>query len=59
MSDDNQGDIMGGFYYNLKLVRPHKHVGSLHAFDKEMAMKAARDLYTRRQEGVWNLDCES
>ena len=33
----------------------HKHVGSLHAYDKEMAMKAARDLYTRRQEGcgIW------
>ena len=25
---------------------------SLHAYDKEMAMKSARDLYTRRQEGV-------
>ena len=30
----------------------HKHVGSLHAPDAEMAMKNARDAYTRRNEGV-------
>jgi ring-1,2-phenylacetyl-CoA epoxidase subunit PaaB len=30
----------------------HKHVGSLHAVDAEMAMQNARDVYTRRQEGV-------
>jgi ring-1,2-phenylacetyl-CoA epoxidase subunit PaaB len=30
----------------------HKHVGSLHAADARMAIEAARDLYTRRQEGV-------
>lgn len=30
----------------------HKHVGSLHAPDAEMAMKNARDVYTRRNEGV-------
>lgn len=30
----------------------HKHVGSLHAADPEQAMQAARDTYTRRQEGV-------
>lgn len=30
----------------------HKHVGSLHAADAEMALEHARDLYTRRQEGV-------
>src|SRR5574340_479316 len=30
----------------------HKHVGSLHAPDAEMAIKNARDLYTRRNEGV-------
>ena len=33
----------------------HKHVGSLHAADATLAMQAARDLYTRRGEGlsVW------
>lgn len=30
----------------------HKHVGSLHAPDAEMAIKNARDVYTRRMEGV-------
>jgi ring-1,2-phenylacetyl-CoA epoxidase subunit PaaB len=38
-------------------VRPrrglsHGHVGSLHAPDPQMALRNARDLYTRRQEGV-------
>lgn len=30
----------------------HKHVGSVHASDGEMAMRHARDTYTRRMEGV-------
>ena len=30
----------------------HKHVGSLHATDARMAIDHARDLYTRRMEGV-------
>jgi ring-1,2-phenylacetyl-CoA epoxidase subunit PaaB len=30
----------------------HKHVGSLHAVDATMALENARDVYTRRQEGV-------
>ena len=30
----------------------HKHVGSLHATDARMAIDHARDLYTRRLEGV-------
>jgi ring-1,2-phenylacetyl-CoA epoxidase subunit PaaB len=30
----------------------HKHVGSLHAADARMAIENARDVYTRRQEGV-------
>ena len=33
----------------------HKHVGNVHAADKEMALQNARDLYTRRNEGscIW------
>jgi ring-1,2-phenylacetyl-CoA epoxidase subunit PaaB len=33
----------------------HKHVGSLHAADGEMALENARDVYTRRNEGtsIW------
>ena len=30
----------------------HRHVGSLHAPDAEMAICNARDVYTRRNEGV-------
>lgn len=30
----------------------HKHVGSLHASDAQMAIQNARDVYTRRNEGV-------
>lgn len=30
----------------------HKHVGSLHAADAQMAMENARDVYTRRNEGI-------
>jgi ring-1,2-phenylacetyl-CoA epoxidase subunit PaaB len=30
----------------------HKHVGSLHATDARMAIEHARDLYTRREEGI-------
>jgi ring-1,2-phenylacetyl-CoA epoxidase subunit PaaB len=30
----------------------HKHVGSVHASDARMAIEHARDVYTRRQEGV-------
>jgi ring-1,2-phenylacetyl-CoA epoxidase subunit PaaB len=30
----------------------HKHVGSLHATDEKMAIENARDVYTRRMEGV-------
>ncbi len=38
-------------------VRParganHVHVGSLHATDATLALQNARDLYTRRSEGV-------
>ena len=33
----------------------HRHVGSLHAGDAEMALQNARDVYTRRNEGtsIW------
>jgi len=38
-------------------VRPkagldHRHVGSVHASDNAMALTKARELYTRRMEGV-------
>ena len=30
----------------------HVHVGSLHASDADLALRHARDVYTRRNEGV-------
>ena len=30
----------------------HRHVGSIHAADAEMALQAARDTFTRRGEGL-------
>jgi ring-1,2-phenylacetyl-CoA epoxidase subunit PaaB len=30
----------------------HKHAGSLHAVDAQMAIENARDVYTRRTEGI-------
>ena len=30
----------------------HRHVGSVHAADATLAMQAARDVYTRRGEGL-------
>jgi ring-1,2-phenylacetyl-CoA epoxidase subunit PaaB len=39
----------------------HKHAGSLHAPDAEMAIKNARDVYTRRNEGIsiWVVESEA
>lgn len=30
----------------------HRHAGSVHAADPQMALENARDIYTRRQEGI-------
>ena len=60
MSDEDQG-ILWEVFIQVKAGRPFKHVGSLHAYDKEMSMKAARDLYTRRNEGngIWIVKAEN
>ncbi|MGL4495344.1 MAG: 1,2-phenylacetyl-CoA epoxidase subunit PaaB [Beijerinckiaceae bacterium] len=39
-------------FIRAKAGLSHKHVGSLHAADNEMALQMARDVYTRRSEGV-------
>ena len=59
MSSDDQG-ILWEVFIQVKAGRPYKHVGSLHAYDKEMAMKSATDLYTRRNEGngIWIVKAE-
>jgi len=53
-NNDSQGPIWEVFIQS-KPGLAHKHVGNLHAADKEMALQNARDLYTRRQEGtcIW------
>ena len=47
---DTQGKLWEVFIQSKKGL-PFKHCGSVHAFDKEMAVQNARDLYTRRGEG--------
>lgn len=39
-------------FIRAKAGLEHKHVGSVHASDAQMALGHARDLYTRRMEGV-------
>ena len=53
-SKDNQGELWEVFIRS-RAGQAFKHVGSLHAFDKQMALENARDTYTRRGEGtaIW------
>jgi ring-1,2-phenylacetyl-CoA epoxidase subunit PaaB len=48
---DTQGTLWE-IFVQKKPGQPFVHCGSLHAFDKEMALQNARDLYTRRGEGT-------
>jgi ring-1,2-phenylacetyl-CoA epoxidase subunit PaaB len=56
---DTQGKLWEVFIQS-KSGTPFKHVGSVHAFDKEMAINNARDTYTRRGEGtaLWVIPSE-
>ena len=52
-----QGHRPSGWRLWEVFIRPrrgmsHVHAGSLHAPDAEMALQSARDVYTRRGEGV-------
>ena len=51
---DSQGPLWEVFVQK-KAGQPFVHCGNLHAFDKEMALQNARDLYCRRSEGtnIW------
>ncbi|MBP6826302.1 MAG: 1,2-phenylacetyl-CoA epoxidase subunit B [Saprospiraceae bacterium] len=57
---DSQGPIWEVFVQQ-KTGQPYRHAGSLHAFDKEMAIENARDLFTRRGEssGLWVVPAEA
>ncbi len=50
-SKDNQGELWEVFIQS-KAGQPYKHAGSVHAYDREMAIDNARDAYTRRGEGT-------
>ena len=50
-NNDNQGPIWEVFIQK-KPGQSFKHAGSIHAYDKEMAIENARDVYTRRGEGT-------
>lgn len=50
-NQDTQGPLWEVFTQS-KPGLAFKHAGSVHAYDKEMAIENARDLYTRRNEGT-------
>jgi ring-1,2-phenylacetyl-CoA epoxidase subunit PaaB len=60
MQDSNQG-ILWEVFIQASPGIPHKHAGSLHAQDAEMALLSARDVYTRRSEGmnIWVVPANS
>lgn len=51
MTDRNEWPLFEVFVRS-KQGLSHRHVGSLHAADADMAIENARDVYTRRNEGV-------
>ena len=57
---DTQGKLWEVFIQS-KPCLAYKHVGSVHAFDKELAIENARDTYTRRSEGeaIWVVPSEA
>ncbi|MEX2150996.1 MAG: 1,2-phenylacetyl-CoA epoxidase subunit PaaB [Steroidobacteraceae bacterium] len=52
MTDKTQDWPLYEIFIRARSGLDHKHVGSLHASDAGMAIEHARDLYTRRLEGV-------
>lgn len=59
-STNDQGWPLWEIFIQSKRGLDHKHVGSLHAADAQMAIENARDVYTRRQEGnsIWVVKSE-
>ncbi len=52
MSTNDEGWPLYEIFIRARAGLSHRHVGSLHAADAAMAIDNARDLYTRRGEGV-------
>ena len=51
-SDQSQDWPLWEIFIRSRQGLDHKHAGSLHASDAQMAIENARDVYTRRMEGV-------
>ena len=51
-NDDGADWPLWEVFIRSKQGLDHKHAGSLHAADAQMAIENARDVYTRRMEGV-------
>jgi ring-1,2-phenylacetyl-CoA epoxidase subunit PaaB len=51
-SEHQKGWPLWEVFIRSKQGLDHKHAGSLHAADAQMAIENARDVYTRRMEGV-------
>ena len=51
MSDDVHEPLWEVFIRSRRGLS-HNHVGSLHAPDAQMALRNARDVFTRRMEGI-------
>ena len=58
--ENNQGKLWEVFL-QFKPGAAFKHVGSVHAFEAEMAIQNARDLYSRRKEAsnIWVVDSKN
>ena len=52
MSEDRSEWPLFEVFIRARSGLEHKHCGSIHAADARMAIEHARDVYTRRQEGV-------
>lgn len=55
MSSENNQWPLWEVFVQSKPGLAHKHAGSVHAPDSEMALQNARDVYSRRSEGtnIW------
>ncbi len=51
-STTETGDQLWEVFVRARRGIDHVHCGSVHAPDAELALQSARDLYTRRNEGV-------
>ena len=52
MSENKKNWPLWEVFVRSKNGLEHRHCGSLHATDAAMALENARDVYTRRNEGV-------